>query len=406
MAKKRSKSVSSLHRQVRIRERPTAKGKSFRVECPISWYGKEVFRQFKTKSKAQQFIDRELDERSTFGTAGSDFTVQERVDALRAIKLLKKANATLTGAAEFYLKHNRPAAGDITVASLLDEYLEKMKSGLTGNRGRPPRERTVSDSRRRLSKFVLIFGNSLAKEVASDQIEEWLHRGEWSQQTKLNYFRVLNTFFAYGIKAKYLARNPMAEVQRPKPEGAEPGILTVTEFERLLVTASCDKYRDLIPFVALGGFCGIRPNELTQLEWSNVNLEEKRVTVPAGIAKGRSIRNIDIPDCAIDWLIQCPDRIKSVVPTKNFRKRWDKLREDAYLLQNWPHDALRHSAGSYHFALHENASKTAAMLGHPDDTMLFKHYRALTTKKEAESYFGILPTQNSAGGELLQMRQA
>ncbi|MBT5708535.1 MAG: hypothetical protein HOI66_19635, partial [Verrucomicrobia bacterium] len=50
-----------------------------------------------------------------------------------------------------------------------------------------------------------------------------------------------------------------------------------------------------------------------------------------------------------------------------------------------------HSAGSYHFALHEDSAKTASMLGHTQDAVLFKHYRALTKKADAARFYGLLP---------------
>ena len=41
------------------------------------------------------------------------------------------------------------------------------------------------------------------------------------------------------------------------------------------------------------------------------------------------------------------------------------------------------------------SAATAAMLGHPNDTLLFEHYRALTTKKEAERFYGLLPAKTA-----------
>jgi len=53
---------------------------------------------------------------------------------------------------------------------------------------------------------------------------------------------------------------------------------------------------------------------------------------------------------------------------------------------------MRHSFGSYHFAKHGNSIETARILGHKgDDTVLFAHYRALTTKVQGDEYFAILP---------------
>ena len=53
---------------------------------------------------------------------------------------------------------------------------------------------------------------------------------------------------------------------------------------------------------------------------------------------------------------------------------------------------MRHSFGSYHFALHGNSLETSRQLGHrASDQVLFDHYRALATKEQAERYFAIKP---------------
>ena len=53
---------------------------------------------------------------------------------------------------------------------------------------------------------------------------------------------------------------------------------------------------------------------------------------------------------------------------------------------------MRHSFGSYWYALTGDSLRTASLLGHKsNDQVLFDHYRALTTKAEAEKYFAIIP---------------
>jgi len=62
---------------------------------------------------------------------------------------------------------------------------------------------------------------------------------------------------------------------------------------------------------------------------------------------------------------------------------------------------MRHSFGSYHFALHADSIKTSNELGHQQgDNVLFEHYRALTNKKQADAYFGLVP--DPALGEVVQ----
>ena len=63
----------------------------------------------------------------------------------------------------------------------------------------------------------------------------------------------------------------------------------------------------------------------------------------------------------------------------------------------WKKNAMRHSFGSYHFALHGDSIKTSNELGHRQgDNVLFDHYRALASKETAQKYFNINPPANAA----------
>ena len=53
---------------------------------------------------------------------------------------------------------------------------------------------------------------------------------------------------------------------------------------------------------------------------------------------------------------------------------------------------MRHSFGTYHFALYEDPLKTSVEMGHKTgDDVLFEHYRSLAKKDEAKEYFNIFP---------------
>jgi integrase len=392
MAKTAAKAIE--HRGITIRERKSASGSvSYRVECPMDWFGKRTFKQFKTKAKCKGFIDDKVNERNQFGELASALTASERTDALNALKVIKGSGATLKECAQFFIAHNRPPAGDITIKELVELYIEKRKKGLGTRRARTLSQRSLEDIINRLTAFSNAYDTKQAKEITSGQIEEWLHREEWSLQTRLNYYRVLHTFFQFAIESGYRTDNPMKKVPKPSPETPEPGILSVAEFERLLNESLDTKnYPLILGYLVFAGFCGIRPEEVEKLTWNNVNLEERFVTIPSGVAKGRQIRNVEIPDCAIEWLLRIPTR-KGPLSETYHKRRWPfgRLKAAAGITE-WPHDALRHSAGSYHYALHENAEKTIAMLGHTDDKMLFRHYRSLTTKKNAKQFYSITPS--------------
>jgi hypothetical protein len=60
-----------------------------------------------------------------------------------------------------------------------------------------------------------------------------------------------------------------------------------------------------------------------------------------------------------------------------------------------PRNALRHSFGSYHYALHKNENLTAAEMGN-SPSMILRHYRAVVTPLAAKAYWQLSPASQAA----------
>ena len=379
------------HRGITIRRRSNTGGTiSFRVECPISWFNRTTFKQFKTKEDAKWFIDSQLDQTAQHGQLANLLSAEQRLDAHNAYERISDLKVSLVECVDFFLKHAEPVTASTTLSELIAGYLEDSRKGKGTRSGRPLRNRSLQDLKNRLEKFAVSFGSKSPAEVRSLDIETWLDRDEWTLQTKRNYYRTLNTLFGYACRKGICPRNPMAGLSEPKPEEKAPEILTVAQCEKLLAAAlKTENELGMLGYVVLGLYCGIRTAELNKLDWSAVDLEAGLVTISPAIAKARSIRNTTIPENAFEWLMQCGNRKGLIVPS-GFRKRFDQVRAAAGI-EKWPVNAMRHSAGSYHYAMHEDAAKTAAFLGHAQDGVLFRHYRALTRKKNAEQFYSLLP---------------
>jgi integrase len=169
----------------------------------------------------------------------------------------------------------------------------------------------------------------------------------------------------------------------------------------------------MLASIVLRLFCGIRTTEMCSLNWRDVRwLDEKpTVLIPAGIAKKRRIRGVDIPTNALAWLKLCnPPAEGAIVQrtqdnprthTKAYCTRFNRVvkaagigREDkdGKWLSDWESNDTRHSFGSYHYALHGDALRTAAQLGHKqNDEVLFTYYRKWARKQDAEAFFAIVP---------------
>ena len=153
--------------------------------------------------------------------------------------------------------------------------------------------------------------------------------------------------------------------------------------ERLLRAAPSN----LMAVLTIGGFAGLRAAEIARLDWNAVDLERKIIELRAGQAKTASRRIIPITDNLAAWL-SLLDREGPVVPDRNVFPQLTALARK--LGVGWPHNALRHSYISYRIAVVQNAAQVALEAGN-SPAMIFKHYRELVTKDEADKWFGIMP---------------
>ena len=147
--------------------------------------------------------------------------------------------------------------------------------------------------------------------------------------------------------------------------------------------------------MALGLFAGLRSAELLRLNADAVKLDERVIVIGQAVAKKRSRRVVEMSDGLNAWLQLCPPLVGSVVAVAAFRDNFEALKQAAGL-ENWLHNALRHSFGSYHLARHGDATKTANQMGHKSTDVVHNHYKALVTKTEAEKFWALRPVSRTA----------
>ena len=144
----------------------------------------------------------------------------------------------------------------------------------------------------------------------------------------------------------------------------------------------------MTPFVTIGLFAGLRTREIAALDWKDVDLVEKTITVHAVKTKTRARRIVEIADNLAARLLPYSANAGPVAPDQ-YRQMFEDTRQSR---GNRPlaANAMRHSAASYHLAAHRNESLTQAMLGHESGKMLIQHYRELVKPKDAARYWQIM----------------
>jgi integrase/recombinase XerD len=376
---------------MRIRQRKWGRGK-------VGWQldlglvnGKRKQVSFTTEKDAQKALDRAKKAQDRLGELG-------RVSASDVAELMlareRLGSVRIIEAVEFYLANARIVAHPIELPDLIKRFVD-YKERL----GRGARFREVQ---LRLSAFALSVPLKHAHEIVERDVEQWVRGNRWKPKTQNNFLGELSSLFGWAVKHKHALINPCLHVERAKLPDVEIEVLTVDECGTLLKRCVQEKkHRPLLAFVALGMFCGIRPEELRRLKWDAIDLEGGTVIVAGEKAKSRRRRVVDISPNALEWLRLVPAETRapgaSIVP-RSVRDRWWWLRKACGWARSrskvgrpWPQNGLRHTFASMHYAMHQNEALLQVLMGHDSKEQLHRHYRALVTKAEAAKFWSLRP---------------
>jgi integrase len=345
----------------------------FRVNVPRELSGgkrREVYRR--NKADADRIAKAVAAERDAKLVGFSLLSGAERAMAGKALEMVGNVE-NLVAAAEMWSRLH--VTERRTVAQLASECVsDRIRSGMS--------HRYIQSLGSTLRIFAERFGSVQAHAITSHDVTTWIHgENNWQPVTKRGRLIDVRTMFAFGIKRKYVAQNPVEGVEWPKITHKPPGIFTVDEAERLM-RAIEQHDRGLIPYSALILFGGMRPDEAFRCRWEYASGDV--INLPAGKAKLNHRRLIEVRDLPTlkAWLGLGGD-----MPPKNLKRRLNAIREIAKV--PWSHDVLRHSFVSYAVPIH-GISQTGLLADH-SEAILKRHYRELVTRADAKKFWSILP---------------
>lgn len=356
--------------------------------------GKREF--FATKALAETAREEQLLVFRNHGTSALSLTVEKRGEFIRAEERLQAIGLTVSEAVEFCERHYR----SFTPMEMLQAVREMHQLKVDTNK----RERSADAFRYTLKAFAGFVGDTkLVSEVTRQDCERWLFRSGWAPYTIRSKLIDLQTFFN-AAKARGWAANVATDgIERIQLDDKPPGILSVEQCRALLMSAK-DIRPEFCGVLALALFCGIRPEEVTAMQLAHVNIDGGHAEVTAEVSKTRQRRLVEISENAREWM-----RVGLALPVENYRGKMNAVRlatgfqgykkkrvggRETWVQvegAEWPHDCLRHSFASYHLAMYGSADKTATQMGHRSTEMLFRHYRELVTREDAETFWKISP---------------
>ena len=286
---------------------------------------------------------------------------------------------SLNDAVVFYLRHNPTDLPSKTVKAVADELLAaKRQDGVSAA--------YIKDLNARLPHIAAAFAGPIGQ-VTHSQIEGWLRSLAGSLRSRNNYRGLIVTLWRFARQRGYLLRDRATEADmlpRAKDNGGEIEVFRPEDFTKLITNADVD----LVPFLAIGAFAGLRHAELLRLEWKDIRFAQGFVEVTARKAKTAQRRLIPIQPNLAAWLAPYRARTGKVCRWVHIGRKASVLAKDNDI--SWPNNGLRHSYASYRLAQCQDAAKVALEMGNTPN-MIFRHYRELIMPKEATVWWSIFP---------------
>lgn len=329
--------------------------------------------------QAEAYLDEVREQQRLAGKSWMSLTAAERTDLMLIYHEAKQRGVSLRSVWEAYLANGAPKERKTLAEAIQETILAKRKQNL--------RSRYIESLERYLNQFAEGRTGCFVDEIGVAEIEAWFESRNESASTRNSNLGRLSSMFDLCWRRGYIRENPCLRVSRIQVDHKSPTILTPDQAKRML--RACPK--KFLPYLVLGMFAGIRPEELCRLKWSDIDLQLGTVRIDAAASKVRDRRIVKLHDVVKSWLTQLKQEgdapILSLSPAtvKRYRK---KLAEAAGI--EWEQDILRHTAASYLLQLHRSAANVALMLGN-SERILEKHYKQLVTDEACQQFWELAP---------------
>jgi len=354
------------------------KRKSFKTYAKAARYLRDYDQQQEVWQEKEQILKRRI------GEDASKLTNEQLRETLHAFHKLS-GRASLTDAIEFYLEHGQLKSP----RKVSDFYTDYVHFRTVTKRRRP---HTLDEIKYRIGKFVKAFGSRLLHTITKQELQAWMEKQGGSIINQRHYRAQLSSFFNRAVQCEHVSEdlNPARGLEAPDEEKTQPYVMPVKDVESLLRTAA-NHCPEMLAYLTICLFAGIRPTECRRLRWDKINFDTKRIQIDASVSKTKQERYVDMSDNLMAWLVPYRQNEGMIFFSGSSFKT---IRAKSKI--QWKSDCMRHSFGTYHVKLYENAGKTALQMGHKNTGILFDHYlNAKFTQQDAQRFFDLLPDAKS-----------
>lgn len=355
--------------------------------------GRRFKRPYKDPGKAKREAEKIAIRLSNGQRETLDFTAADREIYLHAKRIAEPHGVSIIGALEQWAATRKPATAPPTA-----DLVEQLLKSKTDHKLSPRYMRGLKGD---LESFAKAFPLPI-DQIKSLSIENYLRDLKVGDRRRNNVRDEIVTLFLYAKNHEHLPEDKTTEaekVRRIELDHGQPEIYTPPQLRIILEHV----LPEWLPWVCIGAFAGIRPEEIAkkhtskkggvhQLLWTDFNWHERQIHVSRFISKVKRDRYVPINDTLFAWLEPWQNATGPVCVDNRPDRETGRLGK--LLGFDWIPDGLRHSFGSYWQSQNRNIEKLAEIMGN-SIPVIRRHYYNPRPESAAKKWFAVMPDRDS-----------
>jgi len=294
--------------------------------------------------------------------------------------------AQLSDASRFYSRYHN-SNNEITVPELIDQFLQS-------------KQNDWSESHRKVQVNRLIRVKEAfqcnVSDLDSEYITAFMEQFKESQTTTRNHHKAtISQLLKFAVALKVIPNIEAFQLvlKKEKVKVKTSEIVSPEQFEQYLRNAP----EELVPVLALGGFAGLRPEEISKLTWEDYNRNDDLLSLSAEITKTSLVRYVPKSQALKTWMNQSKKKSGKIqtIPKTTKNKLVSKLKQrfgGPNGKSSQGRDLFRHCYVSYRYGECRKAATVAEETGHSLD-VLRTSYLILVDPKDSVKWFSIKPEE-------------
>lgn len=177
------------------------------------------------------------------------------------------------------------------------------------------KKNTVDYYRKRLDTHFR-FGRKRLDEITRMDIQSRIRKIKTSPSEQNHAFVVIRTLMNWALREQYIEQSPIAAMKPPAKPKARDHMLSEYELLQVFRSAQTHPY-PFGPIVSLLILTGQRRSEISSLEWTWIDQEQRIITIPASATKNKRVHTLPYGDLVEAALKDIPEVGPYLFPSRS-----------------------------------------------------------------------------------------